>query len=143
MSLTYIFYVDGDVVTGEVKELPGCTVKESSLERCVAALILAQKTWVDGWLNGARDRRYSASNLRLIEFKTRTEAEAVLNALKDVLSSFNFVTLADFYSLCNVPMNYTDHNWGWGSLDSARIVRTTNNLYRIVFPQIIVVGRSE
>lgn len=152
MNLTYIFHVDGDVVTGEVKELPGYTVKESSLERCAAALVLAQETWVDGWLKGVRDRRlysYSAPNrpiapiLKFIRFKTKKEAEAVLKSLKEVLASYDVVTLADFYSLSNVESRYVDNNWGWASLDGTSIIKTPNKYWTIVFPDIIAVGRSE
>lgn len=150
MNLTYIFHVDGDVVHGEIKELPGCTAMESSLERCAVKLILAQETWVDGWLQGVRDRRlrrYSAPYhptapiLRPIEFKTKKEAEAVLNNLKEILASYNIVTLSDFYRLCDVGTIYADNTWGWNSLDGTSIIKTPNTHWRIIFPDIIAVGR--
>lgn len=152
MNLTYIFHVDGDVVTGEVKELPGCTVKESSLDRCAVKLLLAQETWVDGWLQGARDRRLhlcsppnppTAPRLVEVNFATNKEAQDILNSLKDILASYDVVTLADYYSLCNIGSHYVDDKWGWASLDEASVVRMPNARCKIVFPQIIVVGRSE
>lgn len=147
MNLTYIFHVDGDVVHGEVKELPGCTVTGNSLQETVSKLILAQETWVDGWLQGRRANRAvrhaRANRIDIVKpeidpvfFETEDAATIVLNNLKSLVDTFGFSVISDFYILAQVEPQYIDGQWGWNSLDEAEIVSLKNGRWMIRFPDI-------
>lgn len=57
-------------------------------------------------------------------FDTRSDAELILSKMQDLLESYNFVTVADFYDLAGVSdTSYMDGKWGWSNLSRARVVR--------------------
>lgn len=57
-------------------------------------------------------------------FPTRADAEAVLDAMNDIISQYEMVSVADMYDLANVPMtNYAANKYGWTDIAGCRAVR--------------------
>ena len=44
---------------------------------------------------------------------TRAEAEAVIDALYDLVEKYNQATVGDLYGLVGIPAEFTDENLGW------------------------------
>lgn len=53
----------------------------------------------------------------------RAEAEEVIDKLYEVVSRYEFATVADLYDLVGLPSNHTDHKWGWSDLRGAGVSR--------------------
>lgn len=64
---------------------------------------------------------YSYDNL---VFNNRQDAEAVLTQMYDILDRYKFVRVADMMDLAGVTGNYTDNQYGWNSMNTAKIIRT-------------------
>lgn len=47
---------------------------------------------------------------------TRGEAEEVLIKMEEYLDTYGTVTVGDFYEMCGVSSEYTDHKYGWTSM---------------------------
>ena len=74
-----------------------------------------------------------------IVFSNRGDAEAVLEAMDDILDRYGLVSVAEFYELADVPApNYTANKYGWNNIRSARI-RGTRDGYIIQLPRAIVI----
>ena len=58
-----------------------------------------------------------------IMFKTRQEAMDVLNYLQNILDDdrYDFVTVFNLYNTAKIPTNSTMEDWGWFSLENARV----------------------
>lgn len=72
-----------------------------------------------------RTTRISDPDYDDIIFETRGDAEAVLDAMYDILGEFQTVSVADIYDLANMPPtnNYMLNRYGWADLTGATIVR--------------------
>lgn len=81
------------------------------------------------------DRTPSRSYENLI-FESRADAEAVLDAMLDVLDRYQIVSVSDMYEFADMSSNYTDNNLGWDDLSNARIERVRDG-YRIRLPRPI------
>lgn len=69
-----------------------------------------------------------------IEFETVGDAESVLVGMSDVIDRYNVVSIGDFYDLAGIQTsNYNLNNYGWTSLNGAKVVRTGTG-YIIKFP---------
>lgn len=67
---------------------------------------------------------------------TRGEAIDVLNGLKDQIREYGAARLADYYDLMGVvSTNYTNNEWGWTDLSTARI-QAVRNGYIIKLPKL-------
>lgn len=67
---------------------------------------------------------------------TRAEAEAVVDAMVNVLDQFQVVSLADLKEMLNVsPIPHTDHKLGWDSLVGTKVKQVREG-YLIDLPQI-------
>lgn len=74
-----------------------------------------------------------------IAFDNKKEAEDVLKAMKEVLSMYNNVTVADYYTLTleeDYKYDKTDSLYGWTNLDEARI-ESAGNICFILFPELV------
>ena len=59
-----------------------------------------------------------------IIFESRGDAEAVLDAMADIIHQFGMVSVADLYDLARVPNdNFTMNRFGWTNLTGATVVR--------------------
>lgn len=52
----------------------------------------------------------------------RGEAEEVLSQMDDLIATYGLVSVADYCELIGVRGNYTDNNYGWTNIRSARVV---------------------
>lgn len=58
-------------------------------------------------------------------FKTREEAEKVMNAMVDVLKSFDVVSVGDLNTLCGEPSVYKNELIGWTDRANWKIVESS------------------
>ena len=85
------------------------------------------------------DRSYESARSALdyedIEFETRGDAEAVLAAMDEAINSYGFVTVGEFFDLCQITDTaYNSHRYGWTDLRSAYVKRVRNKAV-IVLPK--------
>lgn len=71
-------------------------------------------------------------------FASRGDAEAVREAMDDILDSYGVVSVGDFYELSNVAIpSYTVNKYGWTNIRSAEVVRCRDG-YMIKLPRAMV-----
>lgn len=72
-----------------------------------------------------------------IVFDTRGDAEAVLDAMNDIISQYGTVSVSDFYDLARVENdNYTMNRYGWTNIMGATAVRVRDG-YVLKLPRAI------
>lgn len=79
-----------------------------------------------------------------IVFRTYSDAESVLDLLKDDVEEYGLARMLDFYDLANCAGKapHTAHRYGWTSLERAEIVRLRGGAgYVIKFPKAMAVER--
>lgn len=92
--------------------------------------------------NVRRDRQRRDSRTRVwsddIFFDTRGQGEQVIDRMIDMADQFDYVSVADLYSLVGVDSQYTDNNYGWtlNMVTKATIERTRDG-YVLDIPQAI------
>lgn len=85
---------------------------------------------------GSASRRSSFDYDDVI-FDTRGDAEAVLDAMNDIISQYGTVSVSDFYDLARVPNdNYTMNRYGWTNIGGATAVRVRDG-YILKLPRAI------
>lgn len=58
-----------------------------------------------------------------IMFRTKTDAEAVLTQMEEVIARYGFVRVADMYDMAGLPHPFTSNKFGWMSLRYAEVRR--------------------
>lgn len=59
-----------------------------------------------------------------IGFKTRGDAELVLDEMNNILERYGFVSIGDLYDIADMtPPPYTTNKYGWTNLSTARVER--------------------
>ena len=81
----------------------------------------------------SRIRAYSHDEVRI---PTRGEAEEILARMDEIVATYGMVSVADYYELAGVTCEYTDNNYGWTSVRSARVERTRDG-YIIKMPKAL------
>ena len=72
-----------------------------------------------------------------ILFDTRGDAEAVLDAMNDIISQYGTVSVSDFYDLARVPNdNFTMNRYGWTNIGGATAGRVRDG-YILKLPRAI------
>lgn len=85
---------------------------------------------------GSASRRSSFDYDDVI-FDTRGDAEAVLDAMNDIISQYGVVSVSDFYDLARVANdNYTINRYGWTNIGGATAVRVRDG-YILKLPRAI------
>lgn len=56
-----------------------------------------------------------------IVFPTINDAEKVLNTLKDLISHYGIISVAEFYQCAGLPSNFNDNKYGWTDINSATV----------------------
>jgi hypothetical protein len=64
-----------------------------------------------------------------IFFRSRADAEAVLDGMYDRLKEYDYVSLKDFYDLAGYKSNVFDDNWGWDELKGIEVRRSRDGYY--------------
>lgn len=67
---------------------------------------------------------------------TRSDAEAVLAGMDDLIATYGLVSIADMCDLAGVDSEYTDNKYGWTDIRTAEIVHT-NDGYLIKMPKAL------
>lgn len=67
--------------------------------------------------------RYTTYDYSDIILDSRGDAEAVLMGMDEIMSKYELVRVADMYDLVGITGSYTDNNYGWTDIRSARIER--------------------
>lgn len=73
-------------------------------------------------------------------FEYRTDAEEVLVMMDEMLSEYKVVRVADFYDLIGVTGDFTDNDYGWTNLSSARVERVRDG-YIIKMPRVMAIEK--
>ncbi len=77
-----------------------------------------------------RSSTYNRSGYDLesdLVFDTRGDADAVIDAMNEILDQYPTVSVGDLYDLAGVTVNnYTANNYGWTDIGDARSVRTSD-----------------
>lgn len=67
-------------------------------------------------------------------YPSRSDAEAVLAQMFDLLDQFEVVTVSDFLELSGISGQFTDHRFGWDDLRDVRAHRTRGGGYILGLP---------
>ena len=74
-----------------------------------------------------------------IIFETRGDAEAVLDAMYDILNQYKVVSAAELYDLASITThNYTCNNYGWIDLRGSSVVRVRDG-YILKLPRALAI----
>ena len=86
---------------------------------------------------GSAGNRRNTPDYDDILFDTRGDAEAVLDAMNDIISQYGTVSVSDFYDLARVPNdNFTMNRYGWTNIGGAPAVRVRDG-YILKLPRAI------
>ena len=69
-------------------------------------------------------RRSSEPRDDIYVLNSRTEAEEVLEKLRNILTDYGSVTVADYKELIGITSTFTENNLGWTDLSKAEIIRS-------------------
>lgn len=61
-----------------------------------------------------------------VEVDTRRDAEAILNAMDEIVSTYGVVSVADMYDLAQIEHSFTHTKYGWTDVRNASVVRNRN-----------------
>lgn len=86
------------------------------------------------------DRNRARHNFDDIILETRGEAEEVLDSLISLVESdYGVASIADLYTMVNIPGNFTDNKFGWDDLRDAKVRRVRDG-WLIDLPKAIVLN---
>lgn len=75
-----------------------------------------------------------------IIFDNRGDAEAVLEAMDDMIDKYGVVSVGDLYDLaCISTSNYTVNKYGWTNIRAAEVVRCRDG-YMLKMPKVIPIN---
>lgn len=72
--------------------------------------------------NSSAPRAGSRFDYENIVFTSRVDAEAIIEQMNDIISSYGFVTVADLYDMADLSHPYTSNDYGWTSIVSAAVI---------------------
>ena len=70
-----------------------------------------------------------------IVFESRSDAEAVLYRMMEILNTYPAVRVADYLEISGRDSNYTDNNYRWTNLDGVQIRRSRDGGYYLDLPR--------
>lgn len=76
--------------------------------------------------------KFSSDN---IEFESRGDAEAVLDAMGDAIERYGDISVAGMYDIAGLVKPYTSEKYGWTSIRDARVRCTREGMYVIDMPR--------
>lgn len=82
-----------------------------------------------------RESRSGHSDLREVIVDSRVEAEETLDAMIELLSRYDAVTVRDLLGMVGEKHTFTDEDWGWTDLRGSRIHRIGRDAYLIDLPR--------
>lgn len=88
----------------------------------------------DSRSGSVRSDASSRYDYRDIVLRSRGEAEEVLDVLREIISEYDQVTVADLYDAVGITGEFTDNKYGWTNLSGAR-VRLIRDGYLLDLPR--------
>ena len=82
---------------------------------------------------------FDGSLLKFTGSDARIKAERVLDTMTDALDQYTSVSVADLYDIAgvsNIAGDFTDKNWGWTDLASAKVRRARGGGYYLDLPKV-------
>ena len=73
------------------------------------------------------------SNLEIL-FNSKSDAEAVLNKLLDMLDDYGFVSVAELLDFAGETSTFADNKYGWTKFNSAHLFPSFNG-YKLILPK--------
>lgn len=67
--------------------------------------------------------------------ETRTDAQEVLDRLRDIIQEYDAARVSDLYELVGLTGNFTDDRWGWTDLSRARVTMVRGGGYLLDLPR--------
>lgn len=92
--------------------------------------------------NDKRSNRHSQSRGRTMQdiiLDSRRDAQDVLNSLVDIIDEYGQASVADLNDLIGVSGKYTDNDYGWDNLNTARITHIRDG-YLLDLPKPIYIN---
>lgn len=71
---------------------------------------------------------------KTIAFKTEEDANEVLHLMNERIRKYGRCSIMTLNDLAGVESEYTDEDWGWSNLSSAKIIHTSNG-YELRLPK--------
>ena len=75
-----------------------------------------------------------------IVFNTREDAETVVDAMKEIIEQYGYVSVADLYDLAGLTSTYKDHQYGWTDISDISVfshIIKGRDEYLICLPKVI------
>ena len=122
-----------DIILDAVKAMLG--VKGSGGRKSTASKVSYRKYYEDSAQGSRRNYNIQGCDFDDIFFATRAEAENVLTAMDEIVSSYRIISVADYFDLVGVDSPWTANSYGWtDNIRNARVVNTRDG-YTIKFPR--------
>lgn len=110
-----------DVITGSAdmflygEKMPS---QRSTSQRISYASFYDKKPLIEDSIK-SRTRNYDE-----VIISSRGEAEEVIERMDELVETYGSVSVADYFDLLGMTGRYTDNNYGWRDIRSAKVVRT-------------------
>lgn len=126
-----ITYIDSEGRLYGLDKKCGCTVSGKEPERFVKTGRRYEE--LDKLMEAFRNE--ITVPLDALEFKSRSEAEKVLEKAKEILFEYGQVSVGDVLDICDLPHTFTDEQYGWDDLSRAEVRRMSSGKYTLVMPE--------
>lgn len=90
--------------------------------------------------NTSRGTRMVGYDFEDVVFEYKEDAEEVLQRMDDLIETVGLVSVADYLDLAGETCTFTDNNYGWTSLRTARIVRVGADGFAIDLPKAMPIN---
>lgn len=96
-----------------------------------------RNTRISGLGNAPVTQRQTRSDFKYDElaFSSREEADVVLDSLMDTIQTYGVARVSDFYDFIGQTCPYTENNYGWKDLSTAKILPDRGGQWYIDFPK--------
>lgn len=85
--------------------------------------------------SGSTSSQYAVDNIFL---DNKGDAEKILWAMKSYIDQFGSVSISEMYDMLEQPIgDFMATRWGWRSLNTASVVRITDDCYKLNLPPAI------
>lgn len=85
--------------------------------------------------SGSTNNQYSVDNIIL---EDRGDAERVLETMRAYIADYGAVSISELYEFIGEPIgDFATTRWGWRSLNTAGIMRTSNGGYKLDLPRAV------
>lgn len=122
-----------DMVSNGVAMMFGCEKRKSSKGNSSTPYVSYRDYSSRSSGSDFTERRRYDFEYDVIE--SRSEAEEILEQMSDLIDTYDSVSVADVYEMLGKKTNYTDFDYGWTNIASAKIIRVSNG-YVLKLPRV-------